>query len=63
MTLRTKVTPLTEYERGCIDERERILALIRDSMLEWGHHGAIDCVSCTTARMLSKVITGRSEYD
>lgn len=58
----TSESTITEYERGVIDERERILALIRDTMLAWGHNGAKGCECCTTARMLRHVIAGRSPY-
>lgn len=55
-------TTITEYERGVLDERERILALIRDSMIAWGHKGAKGCECCTTAQMLSQTINGKDPY-
>lgn len=49
-------TQLSDYDRGVLDERERILSAIRDKMCEWNHVGKPGCAVCATARMLVEAI-------
>jgi hypothetical protein len=48
----------TDYGVGLRERQRQILELIPRLLLEWGHHGRRECVTCTTARLIMGAIRG-----